>query len=430
MNAQKQVLGSILVALGCLAAASAAEPSAKQPPGRAKQRTEEEEESLTVRVYDVPLASLRAPEPKPYQGEGLPRIAEGGASSASAMTGRFGIGMGYMGGMGGMGGMRMGGVSGESEPLATAQSKAGGKSAAGGAKGSTASVASRPATPPDPTDELIETIKSTIAPTTWDDVGGPGSIAFSDFNEKLVVCQTEKVHKEIEGLLSKLLPTGGRPTVTVEAHWLLLDGPQLQSLLPHARQSSGKACNVVDAKALEELARSAPGYRGQVTCFSGQTVHIAAGERRTAVLSVTPVVGSGIGYQPVTALPNVGVVLQVTPSLLSSSQSVLVDVDSLVTGWTEAPPFQVQTDTPAQEVSEGGDAPTSTEKLPGRSTRVQIDRVRMPTHELATTLRMPLDKPVLVGGLTLNPDGFFAAGSKDGPKRQLYLILRASQCEE
>ena len=53
-------------------------------------------------------------------------------------------------------------------------------------------------------DTLIELITSTIAPQTWDDVGGPGSIAGFDTNLSLVVSQTQEVHEQIADLLDQL----------------------------------------------------------------------------------------------------------------------------------------------------------------------------------------------------------------------------------
>ncbi len=53
-------------------------------------------------------------------------------------------------------------------------------------------------------DSLIELIKSTVKPTTWDDVGGPGSIAPFETNLSLVVSQTQEVHEEIADLLEQL----------------------------------------------------------------------------------------------------------------------------------------------------------------------------------------------------------------------------------
>ncbi len=53
-------------------------------------------------------------------------------------------------------------------------------------------------------DSLIDLITSTIKPTTWDDVGGPGSIAPFETNLSIVVSQTQDVHDEIVDLLEQL----------------------------------------------------------------------------------------------------------------------------------------------------------------------------------------------------------------------------------
>ena len=53
-------------------------------------------------------------------------------------------------------------------------------------------------------DGLIELISTTIAPTTWDDVGGPASIKQFDRSRSLVVSQTEEVHDQILALLEQL----------------------------------------------------------------------------------------------------------------------------------------------------------------------------------------------------------------------------------
>lgn len=53
-------------------------------------------------------------------------------------------------------------------------------------------------------DSLIELITSCVQPTTWDEVGGPGSIAPFENNMSLVLSQTEEVHEEITDLLQTL----------------------------------------------------------------------------------------------------------------------------------------------------------------------------------------------------------------------------------
>ena len=53
-------------------------------------------------------------------------------------------------------------------------------------------------------DTLIDLITATIAPTTWDDVGGEGSIQGFPTNLSLVVSQTQDVHQQIADLLEQL----------------------------------------------------------------------------------------------------------------------------------------------------------------------------------------------------------------------------------
>ena len=53
-------------------------------------------------------------------------------------------------------------------------------------------------------DSLIELISATVQPTTWDAVGGSGTIAPFDTNLSLVLSQTEEVHDEIDNLLETL----------------------------------------------------------------------------------------------------------------------------------------------------------------------------------------------------------------------------------
>ncbi len=53
-------------------------------------------------------------------------------------------------------------------------------------------------------DSLIELITTTIAPDTWEEVGGTGSIAPFETNLSLVISQTQEVHEQIADLLEQL----------------------------------------------------------------------------------------------------------------------------------------------------------------------------------------------------------------------------------
>ena len=53
-------------------------------------------------------------------------------------------------------------------------------------------------------DTLINLITSTVAPDTWDDVGGPGAIESFDGNLSLVIINTQEVHEQVVDLLEQL----------------------------------------------------------------------------------------------------------------------------------------------------------------------------------------------------------------------------------
>jgi hypothetical protein len=56
-----------------------------------------------------------------------------------------------------------------------------------------------------------------------------------------------------------------------------------------------------------------------------------------------------------------------------------------------------------------------------------MDRMNVLAQEFCTTAYLPLGKPILIGGMTLEPEGIAAADAKADPKtagRQLYLALR------
>ena len=55
---------------------------------------------------------------------------------------------------------------------------------------------------------LIDNITTTIAPTTWDDVGGPGTITEFTNSGALVISQTTTIHDEIAEYLRALREVG------------------------------------------------------------------------------------------------------------------------------------------------------------------------------------------------------------------------------
>jgi general secretion pathway protein D len=71
-------------------------------------------------------------------------------------------------------------------------------------------------------DTLIDLITSTIAPQSWDDVGGPGSIEGFPTNLSLVVAQTQEVHEQIADLLEQLRRLQDLQ-VTIEVRFITLN---------------------------------------------------------------------------------------------------------------------------------------------------------------------------------------------------------------
>jgi mRNA interferase MazF len=168
------------------------------------------------------------------------------------------------------------------------------------------------------------------------------------------------------------------PTVVVDARWVLLDSESL------------------DPVTLEELTGAASGARGRIACTSGQLVHLAAGERRVVATGAVPVVGGGIGYQPEIATANVGIVLEVRPTVAHDRKTAVLDVRNIVTQWRK----------PGTPIKVDGDA------------TARVDRVVMPTQQFAATMRVPIGRPVLIGGITLAPT--------DGQSKELYLVIQTS----
>lgn len=71
-------------------------------------------------------------------------------------------------------------------------------------------------------DSLIDLIQQTIAPTSWDELGGPGSIQPFPTNLSLVISNTQEVHDEIIELLEQLRRIHDLQ-VTVEVRFITLN---------------------------------------------------------------------------------------------------------------------------------------------------------------------------------------------------------------
>ena len=445
------------------------------------------ERQLLTRVYRIDDLILPSPN-YPFRGTWLPELTDGREQPSGGGAGLFrkhkraktgGMAGGMMGGgMGGMmgpgGGMMGGGMPGGGM-------MGGGDDAAGGGAGMMMGGAMAQAGPEhEPRgggnaftldiDDLMEAISTFIEPASWT-AHSPDATGMGLLGNSLVIRQTAEAHKQIEAFLEALrTENSATQTVTVEAHWLLLDGKQLDTYKKAiaAGEPIGEDRDS-DAAHVEE---SNEPYRGQVTCFNGQTVHIVSGRLQTVLQGGIPVVsGAGaVGYQPTMITPHVGALLEITPTLLPGGKAAIINVQSSVTRW--------DTPGPAVELAPSGGSGTSNEAGPGNergsgpsgagaglggpgeagpggsansggkgpsggiggmsfmmggmgasmsgnaSRPVQVDRINVVAQQLATSLRVTLGKPVLVGGMTF-------PGAQEGrsTNSQLYLVVKISREE-
>lgn len=406
------------------------------------------DDAAVTRVYRVADLILPAAD---YTFEGIQIPGVGTRSFVRVGPAQYHSGYGFGGAIGG-GGYGGGGFGGGS----------GGGSGGGGLFPKTKSPSDGHKTRPVPRttmrvdwDVLIEGITSTVAPSTWEEVGGIGTIA--PVGKLMVVRQTPAVHKQIGDLLATLREEGGAAkTVTVRAFWVVVDSEQLASLRVTEHGQTQINRQVLDAIVADG------GSRGEVTCLDGQTVHIVSGRIRSSVTSVIPVVGQrsdnagvdglalrrttpsasdkgvaaelrekeshvpidalaqvdsagnnpkravstdgwnpqtrqvGVGYQPVHNTMNLGALLQITPTLIPGNHAVVLDVHSFVTRL-------------------GGDGQLS---VPFDDV-VPLERLDVIAQQFMTTLWMPLGRPVFVAGSTLEPN------VRPGTDEQLYLVIEA-----
>jgi hypothetical protein len=294
----------------------------------------------------------------------------------------------------------------------------------------------------------MHVLTTTIQPQTWSDLGGAGTI--TNVAGMLVVLQTPRVHEQIATLLDDLRKQGAAiNSLTVRAYWVVSN--EIGSLLIDHRR--------VNRDLLVEQMKTR-GAVGQISCFDSQTVHLVMGNIRSVITSVTPVVGQseksnlwqyagaaqdqvaprgeatipdsvlgqlaesgggreggsgftadgggslqagggagsfragGVGYQPITRTNIFGGLLQVTPSLDPSGRSAILDVQSIVI------------------------RPNTEQQAPVEFNNVtKLERINVVMQQFKTTLRLPINQPVLVAGSTLEP-----LQNKEA-REQLYLIM-------
>lgn len=270
--------------------------------------------------------------------------------------------------------------------------------------------------------ELVSLLEANVSRDDWEAVGGSGTISVAA--GMLVISQSERVHKQIGALLTELRKNGATVnSLTVRAWWL--SSSEIESVMKNHR--------LVDRAKLAEAVKS-NGAVGQISCFDGQTVHLVTGNIRSVLTSVIPVVGQletstetlvadnepaeyrlpkhvlaqvnveaeepshsnpgHVGYQPVTKTNVFGGQLQLTASLEADGESAILDVQSVVMS-------------PKSDAAKTVDFHNVT----------KLALLNVVIQQFSTTVRLPVNQPVLVGGSTLQPM------QDDEKQEQLYLIM-------
>ena len=339
------------------------------------------EVGLVVRLYDVSDLFAVAPSYEAYRLNDLQPNAVPMFPSLHSETQTSGGGFGGMGGGGGM--FRVSGYATpktvETPPILAA------------VQGTRTSI-----------DELISAITTTIAPTTWSEAGGEGSIA--KLGRALLISTEVKSHEQIEALLALFRQRWKTlRTVTVRSQWLWLTDEQLAAPVP-ATNPEQPGLAVADEKAWENRPqkdeRLGSGYRSVITCYNGQTVNTVSGGQSLLVTSfqatgaanADPKQAATVNFIPAITSVQDGVALQVTPLVSSSGKYVVLDVHSRVTKV-----FPAAEDKPAAaKVDNRGLTPQEVVGVINHST--------VSSQRLSTTLRVPLNRNVLVGGMTFDAE--------------------------
>ncbi len=283
--------------------------------------------------------------------------------------------------------------------------------APGGPMGRGPEGAAQPAqAAPTTVDAIGELIRETVDPESWTDQGGTVG-RMRAFGRSLIITQTGDNHGKIQSLLNQLHQDAApNQMIAVRAYWVLLKPNDILSLGEQAKQQKKSAAmlEVPDSMFSADTIYS----QGQTLCFNGQTVHISSGRGHTIITGATPVVGSSsVGYQFDTAVVQNGVALQVKPEVTADGKSAVLDLQSIVSELPETK--ELGADAKAA-------ATTQVSDISSDIALSKIDRVNVVAQQFRTTVRVPLDKKVLIGGMTMEPNN--AANSS----RNLYLVVEVS----
>lgn len=274
------------------------------------------------------------------------------------------------------------------------------------------------------TDGLIKAITTSISPTEWTDAGGTFTIA--DLGTSLIISADENSHAQIEKLLDLLRERWKTlRTVSIQADWLWLSPAELNRIVVAAeKRGAGEPYGLVERNAWQETLDAAalaadgakPMHAG-VTCYNAQMVSVVSGAESAYVDSVAPTSvggsddeedGSGgvLGYTPHSGVIFEGAALQLTPLVNKPGTVVTIDVHTRLSKKAER----------AAAPANRGEPGTA------RDAVSVLDLPKLAVSQLSTTVRVPVDRTMLVGGMDF-------VGEQGASGKGLYLFVTASMQE-
>lgn len=400
--------------------------------------SEEDEETRVLKIYQVGNV-INSEVSAPFSGLFIP-----GASKQGSLGD---VVSGFSGGFGGGGGKQLGGGVFSLPPQMGGGGFGGGGGGFGGGGGSMMPFQDNPTVGSSTQNavmqrvhELMDVIFESVAPNDWDNTNGENTMVA--MGELLIVTCPESVHEQIDALLTQLsqIKSRNNQSLAIEACWVFVDENEYRELSPNGQ--------TVDQDVLARL-MVAQGGRARINCQNRQTVHIISGNLTSEIESVIPVVGGisnplreetglaselpgenkhllaqifpakqeqkgdsfkrggtqSIGYQPVPRWVNYGGLLQVSP-IVQSENKVFVNLSSVV----------------ILRKTRRGLAPAT-----GSIGGVGLSSQDFQIQQFRNSAVLPMNKPVVVGGSTIQLDQNEDA---EGKSKQLYLILKAGLNDE
>ena len=262
---------------------------------------------------------------------------------------------------------------------------------------------------------LAEVITQTISPEEWEENGGDSRIAILG-NSFIVSCYPS-MHEKINELFELFRKKwGSLRTIAVQAYWCRASVDQIDDLIGATARADAsdpaRGVSVIDDqkwKAFLETAQEAGqiAYASAITSQNGQTVHALSGDLTSYVARSTPTIRGDetpvVAYKNETATIHQGAALQVTPLATRGGNFVMLDVHSRVN--------EIKSLRRLGEIQEGD----STE--PRRAGEIEIPTFT--SYRLSTTVRVPKQNVVLVGGMTFDR-------TSEQASNELYLFVKVS----